>query len=243
MDFIAYGDDSNALVKLDPRTKLFIFFASAICGVKCYTTVPNLVFGTVLCVILALCGKKWDALKSFLTLCLVVYIRWIIDVSGIGNPVLTVGLSSLATIYLFAFPIVMSFKLIMQTTRVSHFMAAFQKMHLPIQLVIPIAVLFRFIPTVIEEWNGIRKAMAFRGISMELGTIVRKPFQTVEYVLVPLLFSSIAVMEELAAAALARGLDSEQERTSYDEVSMKIADFIVLIIFCLLIIYIFIQGA
>lgn len=243
MDFIAYGEDSNALIRLDPRTKLFIFFASAICGVKCYTTVPNLAFGTVLCVILALCGKKWDALKSFLILCLVVYIRWVIDVSGMGNPVLTVVLSSLATIYLFTFPIVMSFKLIMQTTRISHFMAAFQKMRLPVQLVIPIAVLFRFIPTVMEEWNGIRKAMAFRGISMEFGAIIRKPLQTVEYVLVPLLFSSVAVMEELAAAALARGLDSEQGRTSYDEVSMKISDYIVLILFLLLMIYIFIQGA
>lgn len=243
MDYVTYGDDSGALVRLDPRTKLFIFFASSICGVKSYATVPSLVFGTVLCLILALCGKKWAAVKSWAALCLAVYLRVIIENSPGSHPMLTVVLSSLTMIYLFTFPIMMSFRLIMQTTRISHFMAAFQKMHLPTSLVIPIAVLFRFIPTVSEEWNGIRKAMAFRGISLDLGSILRKPLQAVEYVLVPLLFSSVAVMEELAAAAMARGLDSQRERTSYDEVSMKTADYIVLAVFAVLIAYIFIQGA
>ena len=243
MDFVSYGDDSKAIVKLDPRTKLFIFLASAISGVHCYTTVPILVFGTVLCVTLALCGRKWGGLKNCMILLLAVYVRVVIEQSTDAAPVLSVIVSALITIYLFTFPIIMSFKLMMQTTRISHFMAAFQKMHLPVQLVIPIAVLFRFIPTVMEEWNGIRKAMAFRGISLEIGTVIRKPFQTIEYVLVPLLFSSVSVMEELAAASLARGLDAENRRTSYDEVSMKIIDYIVLFVFIALIVFVFVQGA
>ena len=98
-------------------------------------------------------------------------------------------------------------------------------------IVIPLAVMFRFIPTVQDEWNGVRKAMAFRGISMTPGAIFRHPFQTIEYILVPLLFSSVGVMEELAAASLARGMDSERARTSFEEVKLRGADFIAIAFF------------
>ena len=53
-----------------------------------------------------------------------------------------------------------------------------------------------------------------------------------EYILVPLLFSSVGVMEELAAASLARGMDSKRERTSFEKVQLHLADVIAIIIFC-----------
>ena len=80
--------------------------------------------------------------------------------------------------------------------------------------------------------------MAFRGISLSPGAIIRKPFRTVEYVLIPLLFSSVSVMEELAAAAVARGMDADGKRSSYEEIKLHTADYVVMAAFIVLIVFI-----
>lgn len=51
-----------------------------------------------------------------------------------------------------------------RTTTVSEFVAAMKKLHLPEQIIIPMSVIFRFFPTVVEEYNAIGDAMKMRGI-------------------------------------------------------------------------------
>lgn len=242
MDFSLYGDDSKGIVKLDPRTKMLIFLVSASLSLSAYRLAPILIYGTVLCIVLALCGKKGLALKAYLGFTVALFLRFCIETSGTGNEVVVFVLSGVISILLFGFPIALSFVLLVQTTRISHFLSAFAAMHLPAFAVIPVAVLFRFIPTVQEEWNGIKKAMAFRGITVDLASVVKAPLRTVEYVLIPLLFSSISVMEELAAAALARGMDSDKHRTSYEEVRLGAADFVALVVFASLAVYVALFG-
>lgn len=53
---------------------------------------------------------------------------------------------------------------VIQTTKVSEFKAAMEKMHIPDELTIPMCVMFRFFPTVKEENASIRAAMKMRGI-------------------------------------------------------------------------------
>ena len=238
MNFELYGDDSKGLIRLDPRTKILIFFASTLMSLNSYDSALMLICTGALCAVLALCGKPMTSLKSFALYGCLLYIRWCIESSGSSAPVVTMITEALITIFLYCFPVILSFIILIQTTRISQFLSAFQAMHLPMTVIIPVAVLFRFIPTVQDEWNGIRKAMAFRGIRLSPGTIIRKPFQTLEYVLIPLLFSSVSVMEELAAAASARGMDAEGKRSSYEEVKLHAADYLVMAVFVILIIYI-----
>ncbi len=76
--------------------------------------------------------------------------------------------------------------------------------------------------------------MAFRGISLSFGSVLRHPRKTIEYVLVPLLFSTIGVMKELAAAALAQGMDIDVKRSSYEEMRLHAADYIAMLFFAAL---------
>ena len=76
--------------------------------------------------------------------------------------------------------------------------------------------------------------MAFRGISLSFGSVLRHPGKTIEYVLVPLLFSTVGVMEELAAAALARGMDIDVRRSAFEEVRLRPADTITMLLFAAL---------
>ena len=48
---------------------------------------------------------------------------------------------------------------LVSTTTVSEFVAAMERMHVPEKIVIPVSVVFRFFPTVKEEYAAIRDAM------------------------------------------------------------------------------------
>ena len=157
MNFEGYADDSKGVIRLDPRTKLLIFFVSGILSMHSYRMLPLIIFGTILCLLLALCGKFPFAVGSYLLLMTGIYIRHFVILQGSSSGTAVGIVSSLIAILLFGFPIVMSFYLLAQTTRISQFMAAFQAMHLPVKIIIPIAVIFRFIPSVSDEWGAFAK--------------------------------------------------------------------------------------
>lgn len=242
MDFEIYGDDSGAVLKLDPRVKILIFFAGSAVVLNSFRLTPQYLYGAFLCAILALCGKKMDGLKFFCLWTFLIFFRICVTSSGKGHPIFVSLATGVVALILFSMPILLSLSLLLRTTRINHLLSALQAMHMPAFVIIPFAVLLRFIPTVQDEWNGIRKAMAFRNISLEPGAIVRAPMKTVEYILIPLLFSCVAVIEEMTATALARGLDSEKKRTSYETVRMTAADYIVITLLIGIVIFAMIFG-
>lgn len=117
---------------------------------------------------------------------------------------------------------------VVSTTTVSEFVAAMEKLHLPKQITIPTAVMFRFFPTVMEEWNAIGDAMRMRGVRFGGG----KAGVILEYRLVPMMMCSVKIGEELSAASLTRGLGGPVKRTNICNIGFHIQD-IVLLLICL----------
>ena len=154
MDFELYGDDSRGLIKLDPRTKLLLFLASSVVSLNLYGITSMVVFSSLLCLLLALCGRPGTALKAFLAFAVVAYIRSCVETQATGSVGFVMIVQALTTIFMFMFPVIISLVMLVQTTRISQFLAALQAMHLPAVATIPIAVLFRFIPSVQDEWQG-----------------------------------------------------------------------------------------
>ena len=107
-------------------------------------------------------------------------------------------------------------KWILTKTEVSEFVAVMWKLRLPPTAIIPLSVVFRYFPTIKEEWASIRAAMKMRGIHVSL-----------EHIMVPLLMSAVNVSEELSAAALCRGLDSPEPHTSLVQVRFRFSDVLV----------------
>ncbi|WP_035098550.1 energy-coupling factor transporter transmembrane component T family protein [Olegusella massiliensis] len=242
MDLELYGDDSKGVVKFDPRTKMLVFLASCVVGINSYNFAALVVYDTMLCLVFGLAGKPVRALKAFAAFAMAVFLRVCIEAQGTGAGSIVMICEMLISLFLFCFPFFLSIMLLVQTTRISQFLAAFQAMRVPARAVIPVAVLFRFIPTVADEWTGIRKAMAFRGIELTFGNVIRHPGQAIEYMLVPLLMSSVAVMEDLAAAAEARGLDADHIRTSYEDVKMGVADYVVVVAFAAVALFVLVTS-
>jgi len=116
------------------------------------------------------------------------------------------------------------------TTEVSAFVAALWKMRFPRNMIITGSVIFRCFPTIREEWTAIQSAMRMRGIEWNARNIVLKPSETITYTLIPLFISILNISDELAAAALCRGLDNPQPHTCMTEIGFKLQDIIFLIL-------------
>ncbi len=101
---------------------------------------------------------------------------------------------------------------VVTTTRVSEFISSMERMHVTSKIVIPLSVIFRFFPTVLEEAAAIKDSMKMRGIGG--ADAVKDPIRALEYRIVPLMVSVVKIGEELSAAALTRGLGNPVKRTN-----------------------------
>ena len=109
---------------------------------------------------------------------------------------------------------------VVSTTTVSEFIASMERMHVPQQVTIPLAVMFRFFPTVVEEAASINKAMTMRDIKFGGSKVLRM----VEYRLIPMMTCSVRIGQELSAASLSRGLGGPDKRTNICKIGFGVWD-------------------
>lgn len=125
----------------------------------------------------------------------------------------------------------------MCSTTVSEFVTAMKRMHVLDQITIPLSVMFRFFPTLGEEFRSIRNAMRMRGIRVggKKGGLLTQ----MEYKIVPLMMSTLRIGDELSAASLTKGLEAGRPRTHICEIRMTIIDWFLILIGSGLLVYMF----
>lgn len=123
-------------------------------------------------------------------------------------------------------PCLMAGRIFFSTTTPNEMIVALRKLKIPHYFVIPFAVLMRYFPTIKQDFISLRQAMKIRGIASDAKAILLHPFQTFEYLLVPFLLSGIKTADELAAAAISRGIANPQPHTSLQEIKFKAKDYI-----------------
>lgn len=156
----------------------------------------------------------------FIALAMSAEIFLVTQTQGLLNLVLVIGSGLLSRLIP---PLVMGYYLV-TTTKISEFVAAMERMHLPPQIIIPFSVMLRFFPTVAEENAAISDAMRMRGIRFggkNIGTML-------EYRVVPILMCTVKIGEELSAAALTRGLGKPIKRTNICRVGFGLIDWILI---------------
>ncbi|MCU6785773.1 energy-coupling factor transporter transmembrane component T [Aedoeadaptatus acetigenes] len=128
------------------------------------------------------------------------------------------------------FPIFMMGYYTISSTKPNEFISALEKWKIPEAFIIPVSVVFRFIPTLNEENQAISNAMRMRGIRFNSKKTKANPSLFLEYRIIPLLFSVVKIGDELSASALTRGLDNVQGRTSLVEVKFRKYDFLIFLL-------------
>lgn len=107
--------------------------------------------------------------------------------------------------------------------------AVLKKMHMPNFITLPLIFMMRFFPTINQEFQEIISSLKLRNLYNW-----KKPLKTIEYLFVPIMFSSSRTAEELAAAAEVRGISYPREHTSRREIKFTSKDFVVSLITVLL---------
>ena len=95
--------------------------------------------------------------------------------------------------------------IVISTTKVSEFLSAMNRVHAPKKLVIPLAVMLRYIPTIQEDWRFIKDAMRLRTCRRPPKGLLTHPAMTVECIYVPLMMAASKAADELSIASITRG--------------------------------------
>ncbi len=204
-------------VKFDLRTKLMLILVVNLFLLLSHALVFELVlvFGCLL--LITIDRQPKSALRFLIAFFIMLAIDQIVTPYMKG---FAFTLISFITVALRKFlPCFILGKWILTKTEVSEFVAVMWKLRLPQTVIIPLSVVFRYFPTIREEWVSIRAATKMRGIHISL-----------EHIMVPLLMSAVNVSEELSAAALCRGLDKPGIHTSLVQVKFSHYDIAVWVI-------------
>jgi energy-coupling factor transport system permease protein len=203
--------ERKSIIPIDPRTKIFLTVTvSTIMCTGGTSGVMVLVRPVLMAVpmVFLLLQKKWKNVIRFSCTYAVLFAAELFlmpMLSGAWSFIFGAAIG----IYTHMLPgFIMGYYLIESTT-VSEFVAAMERMHISQKIVIPMSVVFRLFPTIGEEYAAIRDAMRLRGI-----TDFREPVKMIEYRVVPLMMSIANIGEELSAAALTKGLGGPEKRTN-----------------------------
>lgn len=144
--------------------------------------------------------------------------------------VLPIHLSSVITFFLLRIlTIALALNILFQTTEISELIAALQASHIPQAIVIPVAIILRFLPSLKQDVLYIKQGMKTRGVGLSFWRIVSHPAQTYEGFLVPILMRLLMTATELSASAETRGISYPCEKTHYILVDFRLRDSILLI--------------
>lgn len=135
------------------------------------------------------------------------------------------------TIYLlFKFvPVVGIYFMMTKSISASELVNALEKLGLPRAITITLAVTLRFMPTIGQEIGSIKDSMKIRNIPLNPWNVLKAPLVMMEFVMVPLMMRFVKVAEELAAAAVVRGIERPGRRGSLFVIKMRPQDFVYLL--------------
>lgn len=227
--------------QLDPRTKVFFM---AFVTTLLFFVYTNLVLVTILAAIplafLLLNGQRKTALVYgglFILAIAATQIKNSYSLPQVINAVLVL----LIALVMRLFPTFMMGYYIIESTKVNEFVSAMERWHVSPKIIIPVSVIFRFIPTIREEAHSIGDAMRMREIRLGSRRFLKNPATFLEYRLIPLMISIVKIGDELSAAALTRGLGNPVKRTNIITVHFNIYDILILIVSIILLLWTFLE--
>ena len=210
---------------LDPRTKLLLLIFVSIFVIGNAGGDAAAVFRVILNytpLLFLLCARRWRAFLFgiiFYTFAYAFAVLLMPHCKGFLN-FLILAMTGIVLRFL---PGILTGMYVVSTTTVSEFICAMERIHVPQTITIPLSVMFRFFPTVVEEAGSINKAMSMRDIKFG----GKKALQMIEYRLIPMMTCSVKIGQELSAASLTRGLGGPGKRTNICKIGFGFCDILV----------------
>lgn len=216
-------------IRFDPRTKLFLLLIT----VAIAMTASSIRIEMGLIALIAVFGIISRRIyRVFFSTCIYAAF-YLITYKMMKNGTGTAHTMLLAWEGLFAkvYPCAMMSSIVISTTGVNEFICALTKMRVTKKLIIPIAIMIRYIPTVKEDWRYIKDAMKVRDLNKGIIHKLKNPMIYIECLYVPLMMTASAATDELSIAAIARGIENPIQRTCLLDIKIKIRDVVILAVY------------
>lgn len=209
--------------RIDVRTKMAMLAVLIATG----AIVKDYVLGSVLFAVVVLLsfaiGRGKTAVSFSFAYLFLMGIFW---ATTMLPPNATGALGSFALACRTCMPICLFAAVFATTTKIGDLTAALYGMRLPKAVVVPLVIAVRFFPTLKEESSAVTDAMRVRGLALSPKNLVSKPALMFESAVVPVMLRCAKIADELAAAAVARGIDRPGRKTSYNAPRFGWADFL-----------------
>lgn len=121
------------------------------------------------------------------------------------------------------YPAYLMLKVMSAKAQMNEMLFAFDQMHIPKSFSIPFMVVYRYVPTILQEFKKISESLKLRGLGFSFRNM-KHPLRTVGNCIVPILARSEKIAEELSAASLCKGLNTERKRTCITDVCISWQD-------------------
>lgn len=131
------------------------------------------------------------------------------------------------------FMLIGAFTVPLASVEIGELVGSMYKLKLPRFVIITMAIMFRFIPTIREEYRAVRTSQKFRGIGRSIINVIFHPVIFYETLLVPLTIRIMKISDELSASAMLRGADRKGNGTCFRNVKITFSDFILFMIISL----------
>lgn len=231
-------EHKTRFLNFDPRTKIILIGFCALTA----TTTPTLQYECILIALISVYGTLSGKIRytiigtAFYFILYGLTMLFLQDGAGMAHTMFIAWLSLFFKVY----PCGLLSGIVLSTTRVNEFLSAMNKAHVPKKVVIPLAVMLRYLPTIREDWHFIKDAMRLRDVSPSLKELISHPGMTIECLYSPLLMAASKAADELAIASITRGIENPHTRTCLIQISFRIQDFLIICCFAVMMVVNFI---
>ena len=214
----------NTKRKADPRTVLDIVFIFISFGLAVNKPLPSHV-------LLIICNfYLWDVrayresvLYSGMYSIIAVSMFYIHYIPNSTIALMIVSLSYFIQKFVIAVMMIIFLK---KKTSMPSIISAMQTMKFPNIIAIPLIVVFRYLPSLKEDYGCLKDSLKIRGISISGLRFLIHPIRSLELIIVPILFRSLRIAEELSTSVLLRGIENYKNRTNIYPLKFTKTDFV-----------------
>ena len=202
----------NVKKELDPRTVLGIVFIFITLGLAINKPLSSHIL-LLICNIYLITSKAYRecVLYSVIYIIIAGLMFYIYHIPNTTLALTIVSISYFVQKFVIA---VMMIEFLKRKTSMPYVISAMQTMKFPNAVAIPFIVILRYMPTLREDYGYLKDSLKIRGIRISGIEFFIHPIRSLEFMIVPILFRSIRVAEELSTSVLLRGIENYKNRTN-----------------------------
>ncbi|MFW6266474.1 MAG: energy-coupling factor transporter transmembrane component T family protein [Halanaerobiales bacterium] len=241
MNVSIFLDKDTVIHRLDPRTKIFILLSMFVLALLSEHPLWGLcIWGIV--VLYGFIAKSLKNLKQIWFVLVAIFIMslvmwsllaqgteklfWIVEKASILKG-LGAGIQINAMIF--------AGMIFLSTTRIEDISVGLVKLGIPYKISFAFTSAVRLVPTFVGSGATISQAQKSRGLDLDEGSIIERMKKYIP-LLVPIFLSALRDTDQLSMALESKGFGNSSERTSIQNIQFSKKDYLVLLIFIILII-------